>query len=380
MAAGEHAGPAAALAQPIDAIDAFLVRVPLDERLLVFGKLISSRDFVIVRVRAGEYVGTGYAFTRGAALDHAVRDQIAPLVVGQPIAAIHQGWDAARAAARMTGEGGSYARALAVVDIARWDLLGQALGVPLWQVWGGVATPIPCLAIMGYYREADAVAALRREAERLAEAGYQWFKIPFGADAALDQHRLAALREVVGPDALIALDAGAAFASVKEASAAWAAVEGYHPAFLEDPFAASAWELAITLAQQTQIPIAFGESIASPGTMQRLGRTSGVDIIRPDATHQMGVTGYLRGTAVAREAGVRIFPHYFPDLHASLVSAWGGEMIEESPAEVDTVAFRHLRAVQPDIRAGMWHLSDRPGFGIVWDEAALQRYRRPSPS
>ncbi len=233
---------------------------------------------------------------------------------------------------------------------------------------------------MGYYREADAVAALRREAERLAQAGYERFKIPFGADATLDQQRLSALREVVGPDALIALDAGAAFASCKEASAAWAAVERYHPAFLEDPFAESAWELAITLAQQTQIPIAFGESIAAPGIMQRLGSASGVDIVRPDATHQMGVTGYQQGAAVARETGALIFPHYFPDLHASLVSAWSGEMVEESPAEVDTVGFRHLRGVQPDIRTGVWQLSDHPGFGIVWDEAALQHYRRPSPS
>lgn len=375
MAAGEASRAGPALTTPIAALDTFVARVPLDDPLVVFGRVISERDFIFVRIRAGNVVGTGYAFTRDAPLEHIVRTRIAPLVVGRPAGATRAIWDAARAAMRMVGEEGYFARALAVVDIALWDLVGQLVGAPLWRLLGGASASVPCLAIMGYYREEDPLGAVGRDAEQLVEAGYTRFKIPFGMDAGLDRRRVELLRGIVGPDAIIALDAGAAFNSIKEALASLRQVERYDIAFLEDPFAAAAWELAGKLAQASPIPIAFGESLASLRILQRLSGHDGVDILRVDATHQMGVTGYLQAAAAAQKGGVRLFPHYFPDLHAPLLGALGGEMIEESPDRADTTGFRHLRAAPPDIRGGTWHLTERPGFGITWDETAIERFR-----
>lgn len=367
-----------ALNHTIETIEAFLVSVPLDRPLRVFGTFITSREFVFVRIGAAGRVGTGFALTRGLPLDTVVRRSLAPLVINQPASAIRQIWTTARTTVRMIGEGGAFARALAVVDIALWDLLGHLLGAPLWQIFGGSSRALPCLAICGYYGPGDNVASVKQEAAHLVESGYTRFKIPFGADAELDVQRIAALREVVGPQALVALDAGGTFDSIRQAQAVWQQVERFNIAFLEDPFSANHWELALRLAHTTGVPVAFGESLASPAAIQQLGGADGLDVVRPDATHQLGVTGYIQGIAPALEQNRTLFPHYYPDIHAPLVAAFGGAMIEESPAGVDTVGLYHLRAVQPTIRDGYWLLNDEPGFGIRWDEDALAGFRTPA--
>lgn len=359
---------------PIERVECYRVHVPLDVPLRVFGHVIHEREFVFAEVHAGGQVGRGYALSRAMPILPLVEQHITPRLVGRPAGSIRAIWNEVRQSANMIGEHGVFARALALIDIALWDLQGQLLGAPLWRLLGGAAERVPLVAIAGYYQD-NPVEAVRRDVEALLPAGYHRFKMPFGLDADLDQQRLAAFREVAGDTVQLGLDASAAFTSVKEALAAIQRIEPYHVAFLEDPFRASQWMLVLQLAQRSSIPIAFGESVSDIATMHALAE--GVDIFRPDATHQMGITGCLQSLGMAQEQGKTIFPHYFPDIHAHLVGGAGGSMIEESPDEADTVGFRRLRATPPRIEAGFWHLSERPGLGIDWDMDALQVFRIP---
>jgi L-alanine-DL-glutamate epimerase-like enolase superfamily enzyme len=359
----------------IDALDVFRVTVPLPEPLFVWGKVITQREFVFARAHAGGQTGTGFGLGRVAGIAETVERHLRPLVVGQPAHAIRPIWTAARRAMRMIGESGAYARALSIVDLALWDLHAKLLDAPLWRVLGGDARELPVIAIAGYYQPDDPIGKVRRDAEALAGAGFTRYKMPVGEDRALDARRVGAMREVVGPDAMIGVDASGSFDSLKDALAAWRDLAPFDVAFLEDPFPITQWPLALELAQRGEMKVAFGESLSAPGDVQRLGATGGVDIVRPDATHQLGVTGYLQAIATALETHRAIFPHYFPDLHAPLAAALGGLWIEESPDQADTVGFRQLRATQPAIADGRWRLSDRPGFGIDWDEDALRRFR-----
>ncbi|MDZ4763234.1 MAG: enolase C-terminal domain-like protein [Chloroflexota bacterium] len=360
---------------PIERAEVFRLQVPLEVPLSVFGKTIHSREYIMARVYAGGHVGTGIGLAREAELEYVVQRAVFPHLLHQPVSAIRATWENARASMRMIGESGLFARALAVVDIAQWDLLGRLLNAPLWRMIGGRTATVPCLAIMGYYRDDDPVGIVRHEAKRLVEAGFTRFKIPYGFDPRFDSERIAALRESVGGDALIGLDVGGRFNSIKEALAVIKVVESFAVDFLEDPFPAHRHALAMQLAQRTPMKIAFGESVSLPGIIQTLGGERGVDIVRPDATHQMGITGYLQGVMPALEAHRLIFPHYFPDIHAPLVGALGGMMIEESPTLADTTAFFRLRSQAPRIEGGMWHLTEEAGLGIGWNEAALVQFR-----
>jgi L-alanine-DL-glutamate epimerase-like enolase superfamily enzyme len=262
---------------PIEQINAFTVRIPLQNPLRVFGSLITEREFAFVEVHSNGKVGRGYGLSRNMPITPLIERHIAPFLQDQPAGAIRAIWNKVRQSANMIGEHGVFARALALVDIALWDLHGLLLNEPLWRLLGGAQNNIPLIAIAGYYQD-NAVETLRQQIETLLNAGYRTFKIPFGLDVDLDQQRLTAFREVAGMDVKLALDASAAYNNLKAAHAALNAVEPYQIAFLEDPFPASHWELAVQLAQQTHIPIAFGESVSDIATMQRLGSSTGIDI------------------------------------------------------------------------------------------------------
>ncbi|MCX6017477.1 MAG: mandelate racemase/muconate lactonizing enzyme family protein [Chloroflexi bacterium] len=364
----------------VERVEAFRVRVPLPHALRVWGREISVREFVFVRAHAGGFVGTAFALSRGMPLDVVVERQVAQFAIGHPVHEIRAVWNAARAAARMTTESGIYMRALSLVDLALWDLHGRVIGQPLWQILGGARNSVACLAICGYYRpgadwRAASLRALEEEATRLLHTGYTRFKIPFGEDIELDVARIRALRATAGPQAMIGLDASGVFDSVKQAEQAWRRIESLGVDFLEDPFPADRPELAAELARRLPVAVAYGESITSPLEMQRLGENAALDVLRPDATVIGGVTGFVQAIAPALERRARIFPHYYPDAHASLAAAFDLEMIEESPPEAETVALNLLRTTQPNIRAGRWHMSDTPGFGIEWNERVESQSR-----
>lgn len=362
----------------VDDVEAFHLRLPLPEPLIVLGELIHDREWVFVRARAGDVVGTGFGLTRGLPLADVIRRQLRPLTVGRPAGEIGAVYEAARDRARMTGLAGAYGRGLAALDMALWDLYGRLLGEPLWRLLGGRSASVEVIAIAGYYRREDSVGRARRDVEALLGAGYRRFKIPVGADLDLDVRRLEAIRASIGDDAMLGVDAGGSLDSIVEARRLLNKLRRFDIAFLEDPFPADAWQLAIDLARETEVPIAFGEAVNVPGLIQRLGSGDGVDIVRPDAT-VLGVTGFGRAVAPALEQGIPVYPHYFPDIHAPLVAGLGGRWVEESAAEADSVGFRTLRARQPRIEAGRWLMGEEPGFGIEWNEELLSALRQRSP-
>ncbi len=336
----------------IDSLDIFRVVVPLPEPLFVWGKVIAQREFVFARAVCGNHTGTGYGLGRIAGIAETIERHLKPLVIGAEAGDIRSLWQKARGQMRMIGEAGAYARALSIVDIALWDLHAKMNNLPLWRMLGGAMRDLPCIAIAGYYQPDDPIGKVRRDAEALVNAGYTMFKMPIGEDIALDAKRAGALREVVGNDAMIGVDASGSFNAIKDAITAWRALEPFNIAFLEDPFPIQHWRLAMEMAQKHEVAVAFGESLSSPADVQLLGSHAGVDIVRVDATFQLGLTGVMQGMATALENNKTIFPHYFPDLHAPLAAACGMKWIEESPDEADTVGFRVLRATQPVIEQG----------------------------
>jgi L-alanine-DL-glutamate epimerase-like enolase superfamily enzyme len=363
------------LQAPIAWLETRRIVVPLAERISAPGLDVAEREFVMVRIGAGGKTGTGYGLTRGAQLDRLIMHHLAAGVLGRPAGSIRAIWDAARRSVAMLGECGIFARSLSLVDIALWDLHGQLLAAPLWRLLGGHHSLIPCWAITGYYRRDDPVGAVRRDAEALLAAGYRAFKLPIGLDRDLDVRRVAALRAVVGPGARVAVDAAGAYRSTKDALAEWRWLEGFGVEFLEDPFPATAWRQAARLAQRAPFKVAFGESVVAPENLARLGTDEGVDILRLDATVHLGVTGFMMFANMALETGRSVFPHYYPDLHAILAAALGGIEIEESDPLADTVGFHRLRrASGPPITDGAWQVGEDPGFGMAWDEDALDHY------
>ena len=156
----------------IERIETIPIRVPLARVYRGSHYQMTHRSTIVTRVHAGGLVGEAYAGDEDAGLleiDAIVSEEIAPALAGEDAMAIERCWELARPATfdilrdRRLGLVAS-----AGVDAAIWDLVGKALGEPLWRLWGGYRRKLPMIAIGGYY---DMPVSIGDEVEDLRSRG-----------------------------------------------------------------------------------------------------------------------------------------------------------------------------------------------------------------
>jgi galactonate dehydratase len=207
--------------------------------------------------------------------------------------------------------------ALAAFDLACWDLIGQALRVPVWKLLGGAFRQrVPAYA-NGWYqapRDPDAMAA--RAAEVVAR-GYRALKLdPFGAasgelsrtDRLLSRDIVAAVRQAVGPDVALMVELHGRFTPATAVGIA-ALLEPYEPEWLEEPVPPYNPALLRTVRAGTRLPIAAGERIHTLAEFRELFEGGLVDVVQADLTHFGGFLAMKRLAGWAGVYGALLAPH-----------------------------------------------------------------------
>jgi D-galactarolactone cycloisomerase len=268
--------------------------------------------------------------------------------------------------------------AIAGIDIALWDLAGKALGLPVYRLLGGEDPRVPAYASGGYYGPDGGADpdGLIPEMLQYAGMGYRAVKMKVGGlSIETDVARVRAVREAVGETVDIMLDANMAY-DVPEAIRAARAYEAFAPRWLEEPVR---WYDSVDgtgqVAQATRIPIASGESeLHRWGCRDLIGR-GGVRVMQFDATRAGGVTEWLRVAAYAAAHGVVMAPHHDPQVHGHLLAAVpNGHILETFPNRARDPLSAALYLDAPQVSNGVYTVSDRPGFGVTLNPAALQQY------
>jgi galactonate dehydratase len=255
----------------------------------------------------GEPVVEGRAHTVAAAVE-----EFADYLIGQDPLRIEEHWN-------VLAKGGFYrggpilSSALAGVDQALWDIAGKALGVPVSQLLGGaVRDRVRVYSWIGGDDPADVAAAAR---DKVA-AGFTAVKMngsgalrpidtPAAAQAVAD--RVAAVRDVLGPDRDVAVDFHGRM-SLAMARRTLPLLEAAAPLFVEEPVVPEVSELIGQVAASTPIPIALGERLYSRWDFRRvLG--SGVAVIQPDLSHAGGISEVRKIATMAEAFDVALAPH-----------------------------------------------------------------------
>lgn len=267
--------------------------------------------------------------------------------------------------------------AIAGIDIALWDIKGKALGLPVWKLLGGENRPIYAYASGGYYEEGADPFTVVEECAGYIDSGYDAVKIKIaGMDLKTDLERVKRVREVLGPDTRIMIDANCAY-SLQEATEAIRAYDVHDIFWFEEPIHwYDHYRGGGRLSLQTHVPLAGGESQLDRWSIRDLIDWGGVSYIQFDATRSGGVTAFLQMSAYASMHGVQVVPHHEPQIHGHLILGIdNGFGVESFPNPKRDPLWDTLYDERPQLSDGMLHLDDRPGFGcdINWD--TVERFR-----
>lgn len=257
--------------------------------------------------------------------------------------------------------------ALAGLDMAAWDALAQARGVPLVRLLGGAPRAIPAYNSTGLWIQP--VDTLADEAEALLAEGFSAVKLRLGRDdLAQDLAAVRTVKKRIGDRATLMCDFNQRL-TVNEAIRYARALDGEGLYWIEEPVRHDDYEGYARIAAEAATPIQTGENLVDTFEMARAIALRSLDFVMPDVQRIGGVTGWLRAAALAHAHGIEMSSHLFPELSVHLLGVtptchwleymdWAAPLLQEPLGVKDGVA----------------RIPDRPGAGIRWDEAAVARY------
>lgn len=348
--------------------------VPLRRPLVVSFGTFKEGPFLAIEVETkGGVTGTLLAFTfhrLGLTLVPTVLDHLAAFAKGKTLT-LHDMpvfHDACRKSLMLLGHEGVTALALSMFDMALYDALAKAAGVPLWKLLGGTDAALPAYNSNGGNLIPAKDAA--KEAKELAaeDGGYAHVKIRFGRGSIEEDiaaHK--AIREAVGPDLTLSTD----FNQALPATTAYETcrrIDDLGLEWIEEPVVFDDYETQARLTAKLRTPVQVGETWWHWRVGARAIEMGACDYVMPDILRIGGVTGWMRLARCAEVKGVPFSSHLSPDYSAHILAAtptrhwleymdWGQDLLDDPliPAK------------------GFVTLRSTPGAGIAFNEKALAK-------
>jgi mandelate racemase len=258
--------------------------------------------------------------------------------------------------------------AISAIDMAAWDVVGQAQKLPLVRLLGGA--PRPILAYNSKGLGIMPLKPLAREATELVKEGFAAVKLRLGRPHAIDD--LAALRTVkkaIGAQVTLMVDFNQGLTVAEAIKRGRMIDEEGGVCWIEEPVRADDFAGNARIAREVATPIQIGENFMGPEQMAQALAAQACDYAMPDAQRIGGVTGWMRAAALAHTAGMEMSSHLFPEVSCHLLAVtptchwleyvdWADAILEE-PLQV---------------KDGHARIPERPGIGMRWDEKAVRRY------
>ncbi|GAA5154345.1 mandelate racemase/muconate lactonizing enzyme family protein [Amycolatopsis dongchuanensis] len=331
------------------------------------------QETILVRIETDDGLsGTGYSYTIGTggrAVLSMLRDHLVEGLLGADARDVEAIWARLLGSTRATAIGVLTSLALAAVDTALWDLRCLRAGEPLWRLAGGAHERLPVYDTEGgwLHLTTDELVANARAAKA---AGFRGAKFKVGKPTAReDAERLAAVREAVGADWEIMVDANQSLTAAEAIRRA----RTYEPldiAWFEEPLPADDVAGHGRLARSTSVPVAVGESVYSVGQFAEYLAAGAAGIVQVDVARIGGVTPWLKVAHLAEAFNVTVAPHFLMELHASLACAVPAGMYVEHIPQLAAITRRGL-----EIDDGCVVPPGEPGLGIDWDWDAIADLR-----
>lgn len=370
----------------ITKLDVYILRAPDTGRPhWVSHFIVPKANEILVRMQTDEGiegVGIATSYTPIKAAIDAFNSGIAEHIIGEDPLAPEKLFQKLfwLTAQRIASEKGwtreAIVRISAAVDIAAWDIIGKAAKLPLYRLFGGFRSAVPCYVTCAYYRDGKTMSELRDEMQMLKAQGHQGFKAKVGgASLAEDIGRLELIREIIGSDKDLMVDVNRAWDLPTAIEAARLLVP-LNPRWLEEPvrWADDHRELKL-LAKRTNIPLSAGESELTSYGCRDLVEDQAIQILQFDCTMMGGFTQGRKLAALCELNHVQVAPHHDCFIHAHIVAGSPAGCIVESFTDPERDPLQaELFENPPRIANGMLTLKEQPGLGLTLSEPALKKF------
>ena len=276
---------------------------------------------------------------------------------------------------KLVGRRGMSTRVISAIDMALWDIKGKACNLPMYKLLGGFTDRVPVYIAGGYYEEGKGLDELAAEMEESVSMGAAAIKMKIGgASINEDVERVRVVRDAVGPNVKLMVDANCAYRCYEAIEIA-RKMEQYEITWFEEPINPDDYRGHQLVAQASSIPIATGENEYTRYGFRDLIENRCAAILQPDALIMGGISEFMKVAAMAQAHDLPIAPHGNQDVHVHLVAAIpNGLTVEYYRSSTDPMwdqMFKETLLVED----GYVRPPDRPGLGIELNTEALARYR-----
>lgn len=357
---------------PIKTLEFFTAESPLSQPIADATHSIPAINFIVARLTLADgTTGEGYLLAfhfNPAAIRGALAD-VRALALGHDVNDTRGFDNLCDREFEYFGAVGLLRWARGVVNLAMWDAKAKCVGKSVRALLGSMRDSVPVYGSGGWLSYTN--DELRNEVTGYVRRGFTAVKLKVGAREGLerDMERIALVREAVGPDVRIMIDANQGLdlaGAVRLAEQA----KAFGIDWFEEPLEHTDFAGYAELKAKAGMKLAMGEREYDLVALRELAERRALDLWQPDMLRLGGVEGWLDSAAQARQHGLPVLPHYYKEYDAALCCTIPDAYGVESFDWVDGIIDRPLR-----IEGGRAYPADEPGWGFTFKAAALQEIR-----
>lgn len=311
-----------------------------------------------------------------------------PLLLGKDPFDVEVLWEEMYNASRPFGQGGAAVNAISGVDIALWDVIGKVLNKPISKLIGGTFRSKITPYATGFYRKKGVryPEAAVEEAKLHLSKGFRAFKLKVGFGVEEDLAYIHAVRNAVGDEPTIMLDANGAYNS-SQARRILHETVGANIHFFEEPLAPEDIEGYKEIKNLTGTYVAAGENIFGKIGYRHWISQKALDILQPDLCSSGGFTECKKIAGMAQAWNTTVIPHVWGSGIGLAASIQFIATIPTSPLSLNR-AEPYLEYDQSDhpfreelifnaikMEDGAIPISDKPGIGVEVNQDVIKEYK-----